>query len=393
MYLLSLLLVLMLGLAGGAAAGQYAWNLPEGFEPPPVPADDPMTVAKVQLGRHLFYDKRISGNGRQACASCHIQRLAFTDGRPRAVGSTGQVLARGSMSLVNVAWRKTLTWNNPSLTTLEQQMLIPLFGTNPVELGVEAEGNTFLSLARRDKRYQELFRRAYPDNPDRFRMVNVIRAIACFERTLISANSAWDVDWRQVQHLYGLKMDFSRSSEAARRGEVLFFEDKLSCGRCHGGNNFDSTVASAEEPQTETIFHDNGLGSGAPGLSQYTNAAADFGKFKAPTMRNIELTGPYMHDGSLPSLEAVIEHYRKGGGHTANQSPLVHGFELSPDERDDLLAFLRSLTDVSITRDPRFSDPWTVGRSVKGPRLKSRRPTRLASRETTSPPPEIIGRD
>jgi cytochrome c peroxidase len=358
MHRLALLLVLALGVAAVARAQDYKWNLPEGFAPPPAPADNPMTVAKVELGRHLFYDRRLSGNGKQACASCHIQRFAFTDGKPRAVGSTGEVHPRGSMSLVNVAYSKTLTWSNPNLTTLEGQMRGPMFGTNPVELGVDADGATFLKIAKKDKRYQVLFRRAYADDSSPFSIENVIRAIACFERTIISARSAWDADWRQVQHLYGLSLDSSKTSEAARRGEVLFFSDRLACARCHGGINFNETFSSEHQLQSVPAFHNNGM-SGAPGLSEYTGATEDLGKFKAPTMRNVELTAPYMHDGSLATLAAVIDHYASGGGRAPNQSPLVHGFQLSPADRDDLIAFLRSLTDFAVTRDPRFSNPWT----------------------------------
>jgi cytochrome c peroxidase len=366
--------ILAVGMTLGSTIDHYKWNLPEGFEPPPIPANNPMTTAKVELGRYLFYERRLSGNGTQACGSCHIQRLAFTDGRGRAVGSTGQVHPRGSMSLVNVAYSKTLTWSNPNLTTLEDQMRVPMFGTKPVELGLEPDGARFLRLARTDKRYQELFRRAYPSDAHAFTIENVIRAIACFARTIISARSDWDADWRQVQHLYGFRRDSSKTSEEARRGEFLFFGDRLSCARCHGGNNFNSTFSNENKPQIGAAFHNNGMPLGQPGLNEYTRSPQDLGKFKAPTMRNIELTAPYMHDGSLPSLESVIDHYAKGGSHSPTQSPLVHGFTLSKQERNDLIAFLRSLTDVEVTRDPRFSDPWISDRTShdlgKGTRRK-----------------------
>jgi len=350
--------VLALCLGVRASADDYKWNLPEGFGPPPVPTSNPMTTAKVELGRYLFYDQRMSGNGKQACASCHMQRFAFTDRRPRAIGSTGQIHPRSSMSLVNVAYSKTLTWSNPNLTTLEDQMRVPIFGTNPVELGLDTDGATFLKIARSDKRYQELFQRAYPSDPNPFTIINLIRAIACFERTIISARSDWDADWRQVQHLYSLELDSSKTSESARRGEVLFFGDKLACGRCHGGNNFDASYSSTNVPIKGPSFHNNGMPLGAAGLNEYTGSAEDIGKFKPPTMRNIELTAPYMHDGSVPSLDAVIDHYAKGGSHTSTQSPLVHGFTISEQDRADLIAFLRSLTDLEVIRDPRFSDPW-----------------------------------
>lgn len=355
---LALLIALTLGFGGRAITDNYQWKLPPGFDPPPVPADNPMSVAKVELGRHLFYDLRLSGNGKQSCASCHVQSLAFTDGKPRAVGSTGQLHPRGSMSLVNIAYSATLTWGNPNLTSLENQMRVPMFGTEPVELGLSDGGAAFIRMARNDKRYRELFRRAYPGDPDQFTITNVIRAIACFERTIISARSDWDTDWQQLRHLDGVKMYSSKTSEAAQRGEALFFGERLACARCHGGIDFNGTFSSANELEEGASFHNNGMPPGAAGLNEYTGVAGDVGKFKAPTMRNIELTAPYMHDGSLPTLDAVIEHYAKGGSHTPTQSPLVSGFTLTEQERDDLVAFLRSLTDFDVTRDPRFSNPW-----------------------------------
>lgn len=370
MNLLAFLLALALVARGGEPA--YKWNLPDGFDPPPVPADNPMTAAKIELGRYLFYDRRMSGNGRQACASCHVQSLAFTDGKPLAVGSTGQILPRGSMSLVNVAYSRTLTWSNPNLTTLEEQMRVPMFATKPVELGLDEGGAAFLKIARGDRLYRGLFRRAYPDTPDPLTITNVIRAIACFERTIVSARSNWDADWRQLQRLYAPKINSSKSSEAARRGEALFFGDELLCARCHGGINFNSTFTGENELQAGAFYHNNGMPLGAAGLNEYTNDAADVGKFKAPTMRNIALTAPYMHDGSLPTLDAVLDHYAKGGSHAPTQSPLVRGFALSAQQRSDLIAFLRSLTDIDVTRDPKFSDPWKTE--------NARRHTRPAAR-------------
>jgi cytochrome c peroxidase len=353
-----LLFLVAVGLCCANESDSYKWNLPKGFTVPPVPADNPMTTAKVELGRHLFYDRRMSGNGTQACASCHMQKFAFTDGKPRAVGSTGEVHQRGSMSLVNIAWAPTLTWGNPNLHLLEDQAREPMFGTHPVELGLDANGATFLDVVRGDKRYQKLFRRAYPEDADPFTIENVIRALASFERSIISARSAWDIDWRQVKRLSRFDMDICMMSEAAQRGEVLFFSDKLACARCHGGNNFNATSSGGYVFQTGPAFHNNGLAPSQPGLFEFTGIPVDTGKFKAPTLRNIELTAPYMHDGSIPTLEGVIDHYASGGSHAANQSPLVQGFELSQSDRADLVEFLRSLTDKAVTRDPRFSDPW-----------------------------------
>ncbi len=355
---LVLICAVALLVAGGAAANTYKWDLPEGFAPPPVPADNPMTAEKVELGRYLFYDKRMSGNGRQACASCHMQKFAFTDGRPHAVGSTGQAHPRGSMSLVNIAWSTSLTWANPALTHLEDQARVPMFGTRPVELGLDPQGQAFLAAVKQDRRYQKLFRQAYPKDADPYTVAHVVGAIASFERTIISAKSPWDDDWRQLRRLSSFNLDFSVTSEAARRGEVLFFSKKLACFRCHSGIDFNTSIADNGHVQGGAVFHNNGMPAGAPGAFEYTKRPSDAGKFKAPTMRNVALTAPYMHDGSLPTLEAVIDHYAKGGSHTPNQSKLVKGFTLSRQERADLLAFLHSLTDTDLTHNPKFSDPW-----------------------------------
>ena len=351
------LLLVLFVLTLRASEDGYQWNLPEGFPPPPVPPSNPMTAAKVELGRYLFYDSRMSLNGRQSCGSCHIQRLAFTDGKQHAVGATGQAHSRNSMSLINVAWNKTFTWNNPGITTLEDQMRVPMFGTSPVELGMDPAA--FLTSARGDKQYQKLFPRAFPLNPDPYTISNVILAIASFERTIIAARSSWDADWLQIRRLHDLAADMNQSSEAARRGEVLFFGDKLACGNCHNGNNFNATISSVNRLETGADgFRNNGLASGAAGLSEYTKNPLDFGKFKVPTLRNIALTAPYMHDGSLPTIDAVIDHYAMGGQHTPEQSRLVRRFALSKSERADLVAFLNSLTDEEVLRDPKLSDPW-----------------------------------
>lgn len=163
-----------------------------GFPKPPVPPDNPITAAKVELGRHLFYDTRLSVNGKQSCASCHRQELAFTDGRARAAGTTGELHPRSSMSLVNVAYAPALTWADPKLHSLEQQALIPLFGIEPVELGLRGQEERVLRDLQRDPIYQRLFAAAFPgvDNP--FLLENLTKALAAFERTIISTRFPYD---------------------------------------------------------------------------------------------------------------------------------------------------------------------------------------------------------
>jgi cytochrome c peroxidase len=345
----------------------YEWPLGKGFPRPSVPAANPMSAAKVELGRHLFYDERMSVNGKQACASCHRQDLAFTDGKPRGEGATGERHSRGSMSLVNVAYAPSLTWANPVLTALEEQALVPIQGFDPIELGLRQgeETNRFLSLVRQDALYRRLFAAAFPDDRDRFTLDNVTKAIAAFERSIVSTRSPYD------RYRYGGDRD--AISESAKRGEILFFSSqKAGCFQCHGGWNFSGPIRFEGGPQPEAVFHNTGLynleGYAAKntGLHQHSGRQEDVGKFRTPTLRNVELTGPYMHDGSIATLEEVIDHYAAGGraAGNPNKSSILRGFQLSAQEKQDLIEFLRSLTDRELLRDPRWSNPWPqTGRS------------------------------
>src|SRR5215470_11913248 len=188
----------------------WVWpSIPSNFARPRVPADNPMTVEKVSLGRHLFYDTRLSGNGTQSCATCHEQARAFTDGRGQAIGSTGEVHPRGSMSLVNIAYAASLTWGNPTMTKLEEQALVPMFGADPIELGLERPGTALLSRLRDSDKYRTLFAAAFRATPDPVSLSHVTQALAAFERTLVSARSPYDT--------YHNERDDTAISAAARR--------------------------------------------------------------------------------------------------------------------------------------------------------------------------------
>ncbi len=341
----------------------FQWDLPPGFPPPRVPPGEPMTPGRVDLGRHLFYDTRLSGNGTQACAGCHRQELAFTDGRRRAVGSTGEVHARSSPSLANVAYNVSLTWADSGRRSLADQALVPMFGRHPVELGLAGREGELVARLQEDPRYVRLFRAAFPDDRAPIRIENVTRALAAFERTLISANSPYD------QLVYQGRMD--ALSQSAWRGMRLFFSDRLACARCHSGITFSGPIVfEGLKTRVEPAFHNTGLhdldGPGArpdedTGLRAVTHRRADTGGFRAPTLRNVALTAPYMHDGSLATLDEVIEHYAAGGGagrDSRYKSPLIRGFVITPTDKQDLIEFLRSLTDAGFVSDPRFTDPW-----------------------------------
>jgi cytochrome c peroxidase len=348
----------------------YGWQLPVGFPTPLVPSDNPMSRAKVELGRHLFYDKRLSGNETQSCSSCHLQALAFTDGRASSVGSTGQVHPRNAQSLANVAYQSTLTWANPLLFDLEDQALVPMFGLEPVELGLHGLEDVMLSRLEADPAYGQLFADAFPGDGELFTLVNVVRALASFQRTLISGGSPYD------RFLNG---DEAALSESARRGLELFGSERLECFHCHQGFNFQDSSRYVGKTFREEKFHNTGLynleGKGlypAPnrGVYEVTLQPADMGRFRVPTLRNIAVTAPYMHDGSVLTLDAVLDHYAAGGrtiesgpyagvgSENRNKSSFMVGFSLSAAERADLLAFFESLTDADFLRDSRFADPF-----------------------------------
>lgn len=349
----------------------YNWQLPEGFPLPAVPDDNPMTEEKVELGRFLFYDQRLSANQTQSCSSCHFQHLAFTDAKAQAVGSTGEVHPRNAQTLTNVGYNATLTWANPTLTELERQILVPIFGEFPHELGVSGHEDEVLQRFIDDPMYQERFAQAFPDEADPATWNNLVQALASFSRALISGNSPYD------QYVYG--GDKSALSPSAIRGLNLFMSEELECHHCHNGFNFTNSTRHRNTTFKDTPFENTGLynigGTGAyprgnTGLHEITGNSEDMGRFRPPTLRNIELTGPYMHDGSIETLEEVIRFYEDGGRNITtgphagdgrlnpNKSGFVPGFVLTDQERADVIEFLESLTDDQFITDPRFSDPF-----------------------------------
>ena len=167
----------------------FTWQLPPGLPVPRVPADNPMTAAKIELGRRLFYDTRLSGNGTFACASCHQQALAFTDGRARAIGSTGSVHARSAMSLANVAYNASFGWADPTLRSLEAQMAVPMFNEHPVELGLKGRETEVAARFASRAEDRTAFHAAFPGEPAPVTLANIVKAIASFERTLVSGDS------------------------------------------------------------------------------------------------------------------------------------------------------------------------------------------------------------
>lgn len=343
---------------------------PPHFPPLAIPADNPLTREKAELGRHLFYDVRLSGNETQSCATCHEQARAFSDGRAQALGSTGELHRRSAMAIVNPGYLAALTWANSLMSSLEKQALVPMFGENPVELGLAGMEDELLDRLRAEPIYGELFRAAYPEDPDPISLAHVTRALASFERVLFSGDAPYD---RFVQG------DEGALSDSARRGMDLFFGERLECYHCHGGLFFADALLTADTPFPEAPYHNTGLynvdGQGAypirdQGLKEISERDRDMGRFRAPTLRNIELTAPYMHDGSIETLDLVLDHYA-AGGRTISAGPdagigkdsplkdgLVPGFELTPGEREDVIEFLKSLTDRRFVENPTLSNPF-----------------------------------
>lgn len=326
-------------------ASEWRWDLPPGFPPPVVPAENPMTVEKVLLGRALFFDGRLSANRTQSCSSCHDPTLAFTDGKPRAVGSTGETHPRSTMSLLNVAYSTHLTWQDETITTLEQQALIPMLNRNPVELGLFGKEDLIIERFSSDPSMLRLFQNAFPDEAQPIGFQTIAKALASFQRTLIGGDTPY------FRWIYG--DDGSAMSGAARRGAKLFFSDALRCSTCHVGFTFSGPIRAEGLDEIEPAFHNTGLydidGEGSypresPGINHE-------GRFRAPTLINISRTAPYMHDGSVATLADVINIYAAGGrgaGKTNRfKSDRLQGFEITDTEREDLVAFLESLS----TRD------------------------------------------
>lgn len=293
--------------------------LPPGYLPPPAPASNPLTVEKIELGRHLFYEKRLSANGTQSCGSCHQQHLAFCDGRGRAVGSTGQEHSRNTMTLVNVGYRKPLTWSNPAVVTLEQQALIPLTNQHPVEMGMAGRLEELPGRLAGDEKYQRMFAAAFPKQRSPITVENIVRAIASFERSIVSAESPYD---RLVRY-----DEPGALSPEAWEGFKLFFSERAGCAACHGGPDFSSPAAGS-------VFRSNAFSKPRE-------------KFRIASLRNVGLTAPYMHDGSVATLAEVVDGYAARG----------KAFPVTAGERRALVAFLESLTDESVTTNPRLGDP------------------------------------
>lgn len=304
--------------------------VPAGFPVPQFPDDNQLTQERWSLGKKLFFDTRLSKDNSISCATCHLPELAFTDGRRVSEGIEHRPGKRNAPSLANVAYHPYLT-REGGVLTLEMQILVP------VQEHAEFDFN-MVQIAERlsnDETYAKESIEAYGRPLDPF---VITRAIGCFERTLISGNSRYD------QFLNGNRFSLSA---AEKRGRDLFFSKRLECSSCHGGFNFSNYA-----------FENNGLYQhyDDPGRFRLTGIDADLALFKVPSLRNVEITGPYMHDGSIESLEDVVAHYNKGGEDHVHKNALIKPLNLTEGEQHDLVAFLKSLTDHEFISNPKFKN-------------------------------------
>ena len=302
----------------------YEITIPEGFPNMTIPENNPITVEGVILGEKLFNDPILSANNNQACVNCHQKAFSFSDPNQFSTGVDNIQGTRNASALINLGWNKKFNWDG-GVSSLEEQAFEPV--TNPIEMHNTWE-NVELSLNAHNE-YPNLFKEAF--NIDYIDSNHVVKAIAQFERTLISANSKFDRFIAGEEQLTPSELS----------GYAIFNTEKGDCFHCHGTQMF-----------MDNQFHNNALDT-EPfidiGLANTTDNINDYGKFKTPTLRNIEFSAPYMHDGRFATLEEVIEHYNSGGNYSSTVDPLMKkigvGLQLSNQEKEDLIAFLKTLSD------------------------------------------------
>lgn len=331
-----LLLGLLFCTSACAPSGQPApdpgpmWAVPAGFPEPPQPNDNRFSPQRWMLGRALFYEKALSRDSSIACASCHDAAFAFSDIHPVSLGVEGRPGSRNTPPLANLAYHPHFM-REGGLATLEQQVAVP------IQEHAEMDFNMVEAAERlaADPAYRQAALDAYGRQPDPFVLT---RALAVFERSLFSGASAYDA-WTAGH---------AELPPSAERGRILFFSERTGCASCHGGFLFS---------QFELLNNGLYMDYADPGLERLTSRPEDRGRFKVPSLRNVGLTAPYMHDGSLPDIQAVLAHYNAGGKGHANQDARVRPLDLSQADLDDLEAFLHSLTDWAFVSEPAFQNP------------------------------------
>ena len=319
------------------------------------------TESLEKLGHYLFFDTRLSLNNTKSCASCHNPNFAFTDGYRTSITSLGENVLHNSPSLINVVELKRFDWANSHNTSLMQQIKRPLYSTNPTELGLDKHLKSLQQQFYKDSLYKNLFEKAFPKADSLFTKNQIEIAIIAYVKTLKSTNSSFDAN---------------TLTQAQQNGYNLFKSNKLNCNVCHTPPYFTLAALSKE---IDSMYANNGLYNinnqnkyplTDNGLIGTTKNVLDDGKYKIPSLRNVILTAPYMHDGSVASINEVIDIYARGGRLITkgafkgdgklnkNKHSLIKGFTLSDKEKKELIDFLTSLTDSSLFYNPQFKNPF-----------------------------------
>ncbi len=328
----------------GPETTPVAFPKPANFPPVSMPADNPLTEEGIRLGRHLFYDPRLSGDNTQSCSSCHLQESSFSDPNQFSTGIDGSIGDRNAMVIMNLAWQDFFFWDGRS-SSLEDQALQPI--ENPIEMNTTWP--EVLAKLEADPKYVQMFEAAFGQNA--ITKENAARALAQFERTLISADSKFDRWQRGAYQFTQLEAD----------GYQIFNSEEGDCFHCHGDLNTGNLFGSYGDLQ----FSNNGLDSILTPFTGYevvTGDSLDRGKFKIPSLRNVEYSFPYMHDGRFTTLQEVIEHYNMGGhiSYTIDPNMKVAGTgrNWTPYQKSALIAFMRTLSDDLFLTDTALANPW-----------------------------------
>lgn len=304
--------------------------IPVGFPEMNFPENNQYSTERWELGKKLFYEKRLSIDNSISCGSCHAPSLSFSDSVAFSRGANNTIGTRNAPSLANVGYQPYFM-REGAVPTLEMQVLVPIQEQNEFAHNILKISELLMT----DSIYSSMSRAAYQRELDPF---VITRALSVFERTIISGSSAYD--------RYQYQRDLAALNQNEKRGMELFFSERTNCSTCHSGFNF--TNYSFENNGLDSIYTD-------PGRSRLTGLASDVAKFKVPSLRNVSLTAPYMHNGRFNSLIEVVEHYNSGGENHMNKSNLITPLQLSVQEKSDLVAFLQSLTDENFVKDERWN--------------------------------------
>lgn len=305
---------------------EYAHVVPSHFPPMPLPEDHSFDAERVSLGRSLFFERKFSRYEDVSCGTCHVPSLAFTDGLPIAKGTAGRLGMRNTPSLANSGYLPVIFFDG-GVPTIERQMIAPFSEHAEFDYPLDSAMMRISEIPYYQKAFQNVF-------GTQITTYGMSRAIAAYLRTLVSAESNYDAY---------LKGDERALSESQKRGKELFFSERLQCSSCHTGVLL-----------TDYQYHHNGLfaeGDEDKGRGRVTMAPEDIGKFKTPSLRNISRTAPYMHDGRFATLDEVVDHYANGQRVHENQDLRIQGFEITPQEKADLIDFLMALTDEDFGND------------------------------------------